>query len=310
MSGVYPEVDASVCYRHPDRTSWTLCERCGRTICPECQILTPQGVRCPTCIEELGGSVQWTPASGPRPKPVKPKRVRARASSESLDDRPAWQRNLREMLRPGGGTPALSWGAAALAVLIWIPGFFTDLPALWLAVLPGQAPLWQLWRFVTTSFVYPGGLASILSILLGIVFLLLNGPMVERTLGRARFAALFLTSGAMGAAWMAIAGLPEYGLLTPLFGIMGCFLVLAWDSPPARVQLLISLAVLVVLNLVLSPFQILAMIGAFGAGAGVMLLLRRSADRPGSGARPYLLMAGGVLVFVVIAIVRQLVLGA
>jgi membrane associated rhomboid family serine protease len=212
------------------------------------------------------------------------------------------------MLRPGGTTPVLSWGAAVLAVVIWIPGFVTPLPAAWLAVLPGTS--WQIWRFVTTSFVYPGGLASILSILLGIVFLLLNGPMVERTLGRARFAALFLTSGAMGAAWMAIAGLPEYGLLTPLFGIMGCFLVLAWDSPPARVQLLVSLAVLVVLNLVLSPFQILAMIGAFGAGAGVMLLLRRYADRPGAGARPYLIMAGGVLAFVIIAIVRQLVLGA
>jgi membrane associated rhomboid family serine protease len=312
MSGVYPEVDASVCYRHPDRTSWTLCERCGRTICPECQILTPQGVRCPTCIEELGGSVQWTPAAGPRPKPVKPKRVRARSSSSSasLDDRPAWQRTLLEMLRPGGGTPVLSWGAAAVALVLWIASFFTSFLTAWLVVSPSQVPLWQVWRFVTTSFVYPGGLASILSILLGIVFLLLNGPMVERTLGRARFAALFLTSGTMGAAWMAIAGLPEYGLLTPLFGIMGCFLVLAWDSPPARVQLLVSLAVLVVLNLVLSPFQILAMIGAFSAGAGVMLLFRRYGDRPGSGSRPYLIMVGGVLVFVVIAIVRQTVLGA
>lgn len=306
MSGTYPEVDASVCYRHPDRTSWTLCERCGRTICPECQILTPQGVRCPTCIEELGGSVQWTPASGPRPAPVKPRRMRAR--STSLDDRPAWQRTLAEMLRPGGSTPVLSWGAAALAVIIWIPGFFTPLPALWLAVLPGTA--WQLWRFVTTSFVYPGGLGAVLSVLLGVAFLLLNGPMVERTLGRPRFAALFLTSGAMGAAWMAIAGLPEYGLLTPLFGIMGCFLVLAWESPAARVQLLVTLVVLVVLNLVLSPFQILAMIGAFGAGAGVMLLFRRYGDRAGSGARPYLIMAGGVLVFIAIAVVRQLVLGA
>lgn len=306
MSGTYPEVDASVCYRHPDRTSWTLCERCGRTICPECQILTPQGVRCPTCIEELGGTVQWTPAAGPRPRPAKAKRVRAR--STSLDDRPAWQRTLAQMLRPGGTTPVLSWGAAALAVLIWIPGFFTSLPALWLAVLPGTA--WQLWRFVTTSFVYPGGLGSVLGLLLGVAFLLLNGPMVERTLGRARYAALFLTSGAMGAAWMAIAGLPEYGLLTPLFGIMGCFLVLAWESPAARMQLLVTLVVLVVINLVLSPFQILAMIGAFGAGAGVMLVLRRYDDRPGGRARPYLIMAGGVLVFVAIAVVRQLVLGA
>ncbi len=25
------------CYRHPDRQSFVLCQRCGRTVCPECQ---------------------------------------------------------------------------------------------------------------------------------------------------------------------------------------------------------------------------------------------------------------------------------
>lgn len=304
MSAVGPEVDASVCYRHPDRTSWTLCERCGRTICPECQILTPQGVRCPTCIEELGGSVQWTPAAGPRPQPKKQKRVRG-GSTTALDDRPGWQRVLIEMLRPGGSAPVLSWSAAIVTIALWIVGFFTDLPALALAVIP-QEPYWQLWRFVTTSFVYPGGIASIVSVLFGVVFLLLNGPMIERELGRRRFSTLFLASGATGAAWMAIAGQPEYGLFTPIFGLLACFLVLAWGNPRARSQMLVMLGFLLVLNLLLSWTQILAMIGAFAAGAGGMQLFHRSDQGPRSrAALPYAVLIGGAALFVAIAILRQ-----
>ncbi|MGN6327091.1 rhomboid family intramembrane serine protease [Pseudolysinimonas sp.] len=309
MSGAGAEADASVCYRHPDRTSWTLCERCGRTICPECQILTPQGVRCPTCIEELGGSVQWTPAAGPRPQPAKPKRVRARRTT-ALDDRPGWQRALLGMLRPGDSTPVLSWAAAGITLVIWIVGLFTTVPYLLLALDPRVAPVWQIWRFVTTDFVYTGlGFAPILSLLLGIVFLLLNGPMIERQLGRPRFAALFLVSGATGAAWMAIAGQPETGLFTPIFGLLGCYLVMAWSVPQARTQMLVMLGVLLVLNLVTYPFGILAIVGAFGAGIGSMMLFRLFEDRRAKPSTPYLIMVGGAAFFVAIAIIRQLATG-
>jgi membrane associated rhomboid family serine protease len=306
MSGAGAGADSSVCYRHPDRTSWTLCERCGRTICPECQIATPQGVRCPTCIEELGGSVRWAPAAGIRPKPVKAKRVRVRATSDS----PGWRGALARTLRPGDTTPVLSWGASASSVLLWIVSFFTTLPAQSLIMSPSIAPLWQLWRFVTTSFVYVG-LPSILSLIFGIVFLLLNGPMIEREIGRRRFAALFLASGAMGAAWMAIAGLSESGLFTPIFGLLGCYLVLAWPSPRARTQMFVTLGILLGLNLLLSPFEILAIIGNFGAGAGAMQLVRVFDERPRSRpSTPYLILTAGVLVFVLIAIVRQLISAA
>jgi membrane associated rhomboid family serine protease len=309
VSGAGAGVDASVCYRHPDRTSWTLCERCGRTICPECQILTPQGVRCPTCIEELGGSVRWTPAAGPRPQPRKQKRVRAR-STTALDDRPGWQRALLGMLRPGDSTPVLSWGAAGITFVLWIVGLFGNLPYYLLASNPAIAPAWQVWRFVTTNFVYTGlGFLPILSLLLGIVFLLLNGPMIERQLGRPRYAALFLVSGATGAAWMAIAGLPETGLFTPIFGLLGCYLVMAWSIPPARLQMLVMLGFLVVLNLVTYPAGIIAMVGAFGAGIGAMLLFRRFEERRAKPSTPYLIMVGGVAVFVAIAILRQLAAG-
>ena len=60
------------CYRHPDRPSFVLCQRCGRTICGECQTPAPVGVICPECMREQR-------ASAPRTKPAVLTRARAAA---------------------------------------------------------------------------------------------------------------------------------------------------------------------------------------------------------------------------------------
>ena len=72
------ETDPSVCYRHPGRQSWVLCQRCGRTVCPECQIMAPVGVHCPDCVAETSGGVQWRPTNV---APLKPRRRRAARSA-------------------------------------------------------------------------------------------------------------------------------------------------------------------------------------------------------------------------------------
>src|SRR5690606_38500290 len=41
-----------VCYRHPNRHSFTLCQRCGRTICAECQVESAVGVLCAECVKQ------------------------------------------------------------------------------------------------------------------------------------------------------------------------------------------------------------------------------------------------------------------
>jgi hypothetical protein len=46
------EIDSEYCYRHPDRQSFIHCQRCGRTICPQCQTQAPVGVQCPECVRE------------------------------------------------------------------------------------------------------------------------------------------------------------------------------------------------------------------------------------------------------------------
>ena len=54
------------CYRHPDRQSLVLCQRCLRTICPECQTQMPVGVICPECLAEQQKQQQATVTRMPR----------------------------------------------------------------------------------------------------------------------------------------------------------------------------------------------------------------------------------------------------
>lgn len=42
---------APTCYRHPQRTTWVSCGRCGRPLCPDCIRHGPVGVRCAECLQ-------------------------------------------------------------------------------------------------------------------------------------------------------------------------------------------------------------------------------------------------------------------
>src|SRR3978361_2380882 len=64
-----PDSPANYCYRHPDRQSFVLCQRCGRTICPECQTQAAVGVHCPECVREARQSMPRA-APGARPAAV------------------------------------------------------------------------------------------------------------------------------------------------------------------------------------------------------------------------------------------------
>ena len=309
MSPPDADVDDSVCYRHPDRASWTLCQRCGRTICPECQILTPGGVRCPDCVREAGGSVRWEPAA-PRPAAKSMKRKRAPVARVSSGDSPRWVETLREMVRPGSSAPAATWGILVAVGLIWIAGFFTaNLPFLALAALPDEA--WQVWRYFTSAFVYPSiaDARPIISLILSVLFFLLTAPGVERQLGRQRFLVLFLASSAFGAAAMVLAGAPGYGLGGALWGMLGAYLVIVWQHPPARTRFLIMMAIYLLISLLFGGYSLPAIIGGALAGVGASVLFRRYEDRPRSNPRtPYLLIAAGVGGIILIAILRVLVL--
>jgi Uncharacterized membrane protein (homolog of Drosophila rhomboid) len=293
---------ADVCYRHPDRTSWTLCQRCGRTICPECQILTPSGVRCPDCVRETGGSVQWQrpdlEVRRPAPK-VKPARVRRQSSASSS---PVAQR-FAEMFKPGGETPLLTWGVLGVVVALFVVGFFTSsLPFALLYADPTGSL--QLWRYATAAFVYPSLPQAILSILLNGLFFAITAPAVERSLGRGRFAIVFLASAVIGNAAMVLAGFASYGLIPALFGMFGAYLIFVWQHPQARAQALIIIGVNLLISLAFGARFLPALIGGLIAGAGATYLMQRYEGRH---ARTGYLIVGAVAAgFVVFAVIRSI----
>jgi len=301
------ELDPSVCYRHPGRQSWTLCERCGRTICPECQLLTPRGVQCPECVRESGGSPQWEPTGPRKPSRAHP-RQRVGAPRSTRPARPERSpRRSRSSQRFGGllaalpGAAPVTWTVLAVVVVLWVLGFVTgDLPTKLLALWPQVAV--QLWRFVTASLVYPSGLQYALSLLLTGLFFGLSGPQLERQLGRNRFLAVLGISAVVANAAMVLAGQLAVGLVGPLFGLFGALLVLVWPDQRIRVQILVMIGFNLLLSLALGGAGLPGLVGGLVAGAGTTYALRSAEDHP--GRRPWLLVGGSTAVLVVLAVVR------
>jgi membrane associated rhomboid family serine protease len=305
----HAEASADHCYRHPQRTSWVLCERCGRTVCPECQILTPNGVRCPDCIAETGGTVQWERVGAPSPQPRRAPRGRGGAGARGGGGRPRGRVSavLADLLNPGSTRPVLTWGAIAVVAVLWLVGFATaNLPFAALAAWPSVSL--QVWRYLTSWAAYPAALdLSMLSLVLNAVFFLLIAPGVERSLARRRFAIVFLTASALGSVAMVLAGGFGYGLSGALFGLFGAYLIVMWNIPPARTQALVIIAINVLINLVMGGGTLPAIVGGLVGGAGATFLLRHFEHRAGSRAStPYLIIGGVLALFVVLAIVRSI----
>jgi hypothetical protein len=287
------ETDPSVCYRHPDRSSWTLCERCGRTICPECQILTPSGVRCPDCVRETGGSVQWQPAAGPRPA-ARAKKTGMRRSRPSVG-----------AAISATSYPVVTITTGAIAIVLWVLGLFTgNLPFELLAATPQDA--WQVWRYATSAVAYPAFGAIVIFLLLSIAIFTFIGWGAERQFGRRRFLELLIATAAGSAAFSMVAGSGAAGLMGPIWGLTGAFLITVWPNAPARNRILISVAIWLIISIFLGG-NILAIIGGTLAGVGAQLVLRHYEGRRSRPWLPHVWIAAGVALLIVLAILRNFV---
>lgn len=157
------ETTSDYCYRHPDRQSFIHCQRCDRTICPQCQTQAAVGVQCPECVREG--------------------RAEVRASQGGF---------LRQLV-PRGNAPVVSYVLMGLCVVLYLGqilsgGALTDAWQLRPDLIASQP-----WRLVTSAFLH----ANPLHLLFNLYALYIFGPVLEVFLGRIRYLALYLV-GALG----------------------------------------------------------------------------------------------------------------
>lgn len=215
---------ANYCYRHPDRESYVLCQRCGRTICGECQTPAAVGVVCPECMAQQR-------ATHPRTKP-------------------AWVTRLT-----GAGSPVVTYAIIAVCVVVFILqnlGPLVGVPITPSLVYAGAFSYpsgtfgvgFEPWRMLTSVFAH----ANIIHIALNMYTLWVFGMALEPLLGRARYAALFLISGfagSLGVLLLASPVQPVLGASGAVFGMFGAFFIIQRRLGANATQIL----VLVALNL-------------------------------------------------------------
>jgi membrane associated rhomboid family serine protease len=235
------------CYRHPDRQSYILCQRCGRTICPQCSTQAAVGVHCPECVKEAK-------ANAPKRQPA---RVRFARSLTSRSDR-----------------PVVTYAIIAICVVVYLAQLLLgNALTNWLVY---YAPLSfsQPWRFITSLVAH----GSPLHLLSNMFSLYIIGRMLEPALGRMRYLALFLISGIGGAVAVAllVPGNPVLGASGAIFGMLGALLVLIRRFGGNATQILVVVGINLVIGFVLPGVSWQAHIGGFVAGAALTAVFVRT----------------------------------
>ena len=224
-----PETAGSACYRHPDRTSFVLCQRCGNTICGECQTQAPVGVLCPDC-----------------------------AASSAQPTRPMQQRFSTAV---ASGAPVVTYTIMGLSVVVWVFQWLSGMwfgangqvdpvtQALWYAPVHSLPAVFEPWRMLTSVFTHSPSV--IFHILLNMYTLWVFGRELEHFLGRGRYLALYLISGFAGSLFVMFWGyvepasvlVPVVGASGAIFGLLGAFIVIGRHMGGNMTSLLILLAI-------------------------------------------------------------------
>lgn len=273
------------CYRHPDRQSFVLCQRCLRTICGECQTPAPVGVVCPECLKQ-----------------------QARAASPA--QRKAERRWSRGPVAVSSTRPTATYAIIAITVLTFvvtlIPGAGSTVQSLLAFYPPLLYPdvmgVFQPWRLLSVSLVHSG----ILHLGLNMLALFMVGRALEPMLGRSRFIALYLLctlGGSVAVTYLAFSQ-PVVGASGAVFGLFGAFMVIARRLGADVTQIAVILGINLVLGFIPS-FNISwqAHVGGLVTGLAVGYIFTRTRNLRQRSIQTGLLALVAVI-FVVLLLVR------
>ena len=264
---------SNVCYRHPDRQSFVLCQRCGRTICPQCQTQAAVGFHCPECVTT----------------------ARARAPRQR-------SRVVRGIRRLGeDGAPAVTYSLMAITAFVFLLQFVTgDLVTRYLTyypVLTAREP----WTMITSMFVH----GSFLHVTFNMLSLYIFGRALEPVIGRARFLTLYLLGGFGGSVAVLLLN-PSSGVLGAsgaIFGIFGAFFVIQRGLGGNSLQMVILLVINLGIGFIVPGVSWQAHVGGLLVGGLVGFILMKTRAIRAQGRQKLLLaaVAVGLIAITVVA---------
>ncbi len=277
-----PEKSADTCYRHPARQSFVLCQRCTKTICPDCQTQAPVGVICPACLKQ----------GQPKPPSLKRRIVRTVRS-----DRPIVMQSIIVLCIAAYVLQLLTRGWLTEA-LLYSPLY--NLPP----GLPGVQ--FEPWRMVTAAFVHATPLPF--HLMFNMLTLWVFARVIEPALGSLKFLVVYLLCAIAGNIPLLLLGYQSLNRLSAsvvgasgaIFGLMGLFLVMQ-KVIGADVRPLVTLLGINIIIAFLPGSNIAweSHLGGFLCGMLIGIILHKTSQAPKRTAQIIYLSAIAVLFAVV-----------
>jgi membrane associated rhomboid family serine protease len=258
------------CYRHPDRQSFVLCQRCGKTVCPDCQVQAAVGVHCLDCARQN--------------RPVRPK--------------PRFVTAFRSTSTQPVVTYSLIGVTAFFFILQSVPGIGSSVTqALQYAgayTQPGLGAPLEPWRMITAVFMH----GSVLHLLFNMYALFIFGQGLEHTLGRARYLALYLLAGLGGSVAVDLISSPFQGVVGAsgaIFGLMGAYFIIQRHLGGTNVQLLVLVGINLVIGFIPGVgISWQAHLGGLAAGALLGFIFTKTRNVRQQNTQTLLLVATGI----------------
>ena len=235
------------CYRHPDRTSYVLCQRCTRTVCAECRTQAPVGVICPECM-----------AADRRTAP------RVRRS------------------RFGPDAPVVTYAVIAICAVVYAAQWATQAAGVPVVDALGtynpiftapQYGAYEPWRMLTAVFLH----GSWWHLAMNALTLWIFGRALEPGMGRLRYALLLLASGLGGSLAVAVLAPTSWvvGASGAAFGLIGAWFVVLRRMNADMTPMLVLIGLNVVMAFVNPMISWQAHLGGAIVGAlGAVIVLR------------------------------------
>jgi membrane associated rhomboid family serine protease len=259
-----------MCAFHPDRRAGVVCQRCDKPICPACMTQAAVGFHCPDCVRQGRQRV-----------------VRGRAAFGATQ------------------APLVTYVVIGINVAVFLYQLSQPVDRVLFdyglnggAVADGG----EWWRLVTSAFLH----VDILHLALNMIALWIIGPLVERMIGRLRFALIYgvsLMAGAAGAVLVSPRSVTA-GASGAIYGLLGALVILfrirgisLWQS-----GLGLTLLINFVFTVTYPHISIGGHIGGFVGGLSATWLLVQGVRRLRAPQSMVWVVAGLVPVFFLIGL--------